>query len=142
MSDRNKALTRVEPPPRDDAKLPVVRRAEVMQGLEAAFIAFLQSKSGPDAIMVPVERRVFLTISESAEFTGLPLSFLRRLIADGTIKAFRAGRAWRIPRAELEALPRKLELRETRIEELPEAEASDLELNKLRRLGLAPTPEL
>jgi excisionase family DNA binding protein len=136
MSDEKKALTRVEP------AVPAVRRAEVMQGLEAAFVAFLQSKSGPGELLVPVERRVFLTVAESAEFTGLPLSFLRRLIADGTIKAFRAGRAWRIPRAELEALPRKLELRETRIEELPEAEANDLELNKLRRLGLAPMPEL
>jgi excisionase family DNA binding protein len=134
--DTKKALTRVEAP------LPAVRRAEVMQGLEAAFVAFLQSKSGPEALVVPVERRVFLTVSESAEFTGLPLSFLRRLIADGTIKAFRAGRAWRIPRAELEALPKKLELRATRTEELPEAEASEMELNKLRRLGLAPMPEL
>lgn len=136
MSDETKkALTRVGSP------LPATRRAEVMQGLEAAFVAFLQSKSGGDVAVVPVERRVFLTVSESVDFTGLPLSFLRRLIADGTIKAFRAGRAWRIPRTELEGLPQKLALRETRIDELPEEEARELELKKLRRLGLAP-PEL
>jgi excisionase family DNA binding protein len=114
------------------------RHADLMQGLEEAFIAFLQSKSGPGAPMVPIDRRVFLTIAEAAEFTGLPASFLRRLIADSTLKAFRTGRAWRIPRAELEALPQKLELRAHRVEELPESEDREFQFNKLRRLGLAP----
>ncbi len=135
--EREKALSRIP-----KAATPVHRRTDLMQGLEEAFIAFLQSKSGSgeSAPVVPVDRRVFLTIPESAEFTGLPVSFLRRLIAEGTIKAFRAGRAWRIPRSELEDLPRKLELRATRTEELPEAEENEFALNKLRRLGLAPPP--
>jgi excisionase family DNA binding protein len=134
--DSKKALTRVPNP------LPAPSRNELMQGLEAAFIAFLQSKAGGEAVPVPVDRRVFLTLAEAAEFTGLPLSFLRRLIADRTIKAFRAGRGWRIPRTELEGLPERLTKRETRVEELPEADARDLERNKLRRLGLLPPAEL
>src|SRR5580692_5747619 len=44
-------------------------------GLEAALLAFLQSNTSNSP--VPVERRIFLTMAESADFSGLPVVFLR-----------------------------------------------------------------
>jgi len=128
-----KALARAVKP------VPVIARPDMFQSLEAAFIAFLESKSRPD-IEVPVERRVFLTVSQAVSFTGLPLSYLRKLIAGGTIKAVKAGRTWRIPRAELESLPQKIAQLAVPMQDLSAAQERDLEMNKLRRQGLLPPP--
>jgi excisionase family DNA binding protein len=92
---------------------------------------------------VPAERRIFLTIAESAELSGLPVRFLRRLMRDGTLKAIRVGTGWRIPRTELESLSEKLAVAQapdTR-QQLSEAEERDLEMNRLRRQGLLPIPQ-
>src|SRR5437016_6016162 len=99
-SDRaltDKALAKVK-------AVQITPRPDIFQSLETAFLAFLASKSRPET-EVPLDRRVFLTVNEAAAFTGLPLSYLRKLIADGTIKAVKAGKTWRVPRAELEELP-------------------------------------
>jgi excisionase family DNA binding protein len=114
---------------------------EAVQSLEAAFAAFLQYSAGQKQ-PVPVTRRVFLTLAESAEFTGLPAVFLRRLVADGRLKALKTGAGWRIPRAGLEELPETLLQPPAVREELSEGEAYDLERNKLRRQGLLPQSDL
>ena len=90
---------------------------------------------------VPVERRIFLTLAESAELSGLSAGFLKSLIHEGRLKAIRAGTRWRIPRAELEALADRLTQApppELRTQQLSEAEERDLEMNRLRRQGLLP----
>jgi excisionase family DNA binding protein len=101
-------------------------------GLEAAFLAFLQSKT--PSTLVPVERRIFLTMAESAEYSGLPAAFLRKMIASGKLKALKTGAGWRVPRVELEKLSGTL----TEIPSDPtEHELRDLELNRRRRQGLS-----
>jgi len=114
-------------------------------GMETAFLSFLQSLvvSASATQQVPAERRIFLTIAESAELSGLPVRFLRRLMRDGTLKAVRVGAGWRIPRTELESLGEKLaavQAPDTR-QELSEAEQRDLAINKLRRQGLLPASD-
>lgn len=115
-----------------------------VNGLEAAFLALLQNMrtapAGPRP-MVPVERRIFLSLAEAVEFSGLPSAFLRNLIAAGTLKSVRTGGGWRIPRTELEGLAEKLTATPAVKEELSAGEIFDLEKNKLRRLGLIPSPE-
>ncbi len=112
-----------------------------VNGLEAAFLALLQNLQATRATppqAVPIERRIFLSLSEAVEFSGLPAAFLRKLIAEGDLKSVRTGGGWRIPRAELEALAVKLTTTPTAKEELSPGEIFDLEKNKLRRLGLIP----
>jgi excisionase family DNA binding protein len=99
--------------------------------LEAALVAFLQSKTAGS--LVQVERRLFLTIAECAEYSGLPAAFLRKLIASGKLKALKTGAGWRVARVELEQLAGTL----TEIPADPtEHELRDLELNRRRRQGL------
>lgn len=47
---------------------------------------------------------LFLTIKEASLATGLTQAYLRRRCEDGTLKAIRDGRRWRIRRTDLEAL--------------------------------------
>jgi len=112
------------------------RSAAAPSGLEAAFLAFLQSKT--PSSLVPVERRVFLTITQSAEYSGLPAVYLRRLIASGKSKALRTGAGWRVPRVELKRLSGALT---DTPENLGEDELRDMELNRLRRQGTAATSD-
>jgi excisionase family DNA binding protein len=109
-------------------------RSGVLPGsLEAALVAFLQSKTTSSA--VPVEQRIFLNMAESAEYSGLPAAFLRKRIASGKLKALKTGAGWRIARAELEKLPGTLT--EVTPVDLTEHEMRDLEVNRRRRRGLA-----
>lgn len=119
------ALARVEHPSAATA-----RSGSAPSGLEAAFLAFLQSKTPGSG--VPVERRIFLTMAEAAEFSGLPATFLRRLIASGKLKALKTGAGWRVARLELE---RASETLADTPEDLTEHELRDLEVNRLRRQG-------
>jgi hypothetical protein len=73
-------------------------RPEALSGLEAAFLTFLQaSLLEPRQVAVslppgvPVERRIFLSLAESAQFSGLPAGYLRKLMAEGMVKAVRTG---------------------------------------------------
>jgi excisionase family DNA binding protein len=114
------------------ARVVPARTVEALSGLESAFLAFLQSKV-PNAV-VPIERRVFLTMAESAEFSGLPAAYLRRLIATGKLKAVKTGAGWRISRVEIEALASTLTANSRQLEE---HELRDIEMNRRRRQGLA-----
>lgn len=124
------ALTRiVEPTP-----VPA-RSGGAPSSLEAAFLAFLQSKT--PSSLVPVERRMFLTMTECAEYSGLPVAFLRKLIASGKLKALKTGAGWRVARVELEKLSETL----TNLPPDPtEQELRTLEENRRRRQGLDPMP--
>ena len=84
--------------------------------------------------LVPVDRRIFLTVSESAEFSGLPVAFLRRLIASGKIKALKTGAGWRVSRVALEKLSGTLT---DMPEELAAEGATRHGGNRRRRQGLA-----
>lgn len=53
---------------------------------------------------VAIDKKLFLTPHEAALFSGLPESYLRRLISAGKLKAMKTGSGWRIPRAAIEAL--------------------------------------
>lgn len=106
------------------------RRDGAQGALEAAFLTFLQSKNSSS--LVPVDRRVFLTMAESAEFSGLPTAFLRRLMASGKLKAVKTGSGWRISRAGLEGLSGTLT---DTPETLSEHTLRDMELNRRRRQG-------
>jgi excisionase family DNA binding protein len=106
-----------------------LRAPPVLSGLEGALLAFLQSKASP---AVPIERRIFLTLAESAEFSGLPLALLRRLIASGKLKALKTGSGWRVSRAEMEKAALKLT---DPPEELEDQQLLDMEINSRRRRG-------
>ncbi len=96
-------------------------------GLEAALLTFLQAKTSGS--LVPLERRIFLTMAESADFSGLPAAFLRRLIAYGKLKGLRQGRL-ACPRTEIEKLSGTLT---NPPEDLTEHEIRDMEMKCRRR---------
>ena len=52
---------------------------------------------------VAIKDKIFLTIDEAAELSGLPKAHLRRLIADESLPAIKA-HGWRIRRADIEKL--------------------------------------
>ncbi len=52
---------------------------------------------------VPLHRKLFLNIKEAAAFSGLPKSYLHRLVKEGSLPALRAG-GYRIKRSDLEQL--------------------------------------
>jgi excisionase family DNA binding protein len=131
-----KAAAKLAVPERSLARLvepiPALSRpAGALSGLEGAFLAFLQSKTPNSS--VPIERRIFLTIAEAAEFSGLPMAFVRRLIASGKLKALKTGSGWRVSRAEVEIAAVKLT---EPPEELTDHELRDMEANRRRRRGL------
>jgi excisionase family DNA binding protein len=55
---------------------------------------------------VTIHQRIFLTLSEAADYSGLPSGFLKQLINDGRLRALKTGAGWRIPRLALEELAR------------------------------------
>jgi excisionase family DNA binding protein len=120
------ALARIVEPERASV------RGGALGGMEAAFLAFLQSKI-PTSI-VPVERRIFLTMAQSAEYSGLPVAFLRKLIASGKLKAVKTGAGWRVSREELERLSGTLTAAP---QDLDDHELRDMEENRRRRQGIA-----
>ena len=52
---------------------------------------------------VPLDKKLFLTLREASEFSGLPQSYIRRLIASKKLKVIVAA-GYRIKRADLERL--------------------------------------
>jgi excisionase family DNA binding protein len=114
----------------------VTRLVRSPGALEAALVSFLEAKTSGSA--VPVERRVFLTMAEAVEFSGLPASFLRQLIATGKLKALKTGAGWRVSRAGIEGLSDSI----TEVPgELTEHELRDLETNRNRRRGPVTTAD-
>ena len=126
------ALARITEPnlvsARGAAVLPDMTPGITTGALEAALLTFLQAKT--PVSVVPLDRRIFLTIGESAEYSGLPVAFLRRLIASGKLKALKTGAGWRISRTAIEGLAGTLT--DAR-EELTEHQLRDMELNSRRR---------
>jgi excisionase family DNA binding protein len=53
---------------------------------------------------VRISERLFLKIPEASEYTGLPQSDIRRMMAEGKIEGRRTGAGWRIRRADLEKI--------------------------------------
>jgi excisionase family DNA binding protein len=53
---------------------------------------------------VRIAERLFLTYAEAAQYSGLPQSHIRRLVAEGNLEALRTGAGWRIRRRDLEKL--------------------------------------
>jgi excisionase family DNA binding protein len=114
-------------------KTSVVTSTSGAAALETAFLAFLQSKTS--TAIVPVERRIFLTIAEAAEYTGLPAGFLRKLRASGQLKALKTGAGLRFRRTDLDGLASLADAPATK-DELDDHMLRDLELNRRRRQGL------
>ena len=52
---------------------------------------------------VPVEQKIFLTLKEAADYSGLPKAWLLRDIKSGKLQAIKAG-GWRIRRSALDHL--------------------------------------
>jgi excisionase family DNA binding protein len=68
----------------------------------ADLLAALASALGkPTALSV--DKKLFLTIREAAEYSGLPKSYLRKLLKEGSLPSLRAG-GYRIKRSDLERL--------------------------------------
>jgi len=53
---------------------------------------------------VALTDRVFLTVQEAAQLTGLPRTYLKELMREEKIPALKTGRGWRLRRRDLEAL--------------------------------------
>jgi excisionase family DNA binding protein len=58
------------------------------------------SQNGP----VRIAEKQFLTLSEAAHYSGLPLSHIRRLMKEEKLEALKTGSGWRIRRADLQKL--------------------------------------
>lgn len=57
----------------------------------------------PAVDRVRITERLFLTVDEAAEYSGLPKSYIRQQITEGKL-GMRTGAGWRIRRADLEKL--------------------------------------
>ena len=67
----------------------------------------LQLPAPAAAPLAPVVEKLYLSIAEAAEYSGLPKGFLQQIAAD---IGFRIGRSWRIPREALNDAQRIREL--------------------------------
>lgn len=83
-----------EPPP-----TAIARRSDAPQAL-LSWLQGLHLQPGA----VRVSERLFLTIPEASDYSGLPQTYLRRLLAEGKLKGLKTGAGWRIKRSDLEAL--------------------------------------
>ena len=90
-----------EPEPSSNAV--AIRHApdEFVQAFAAALQTYSQHSENRN---VRVPERLFLTIPEAADYSGLPQAHLRRLMADGKLTGLKTGSGWRIRRADLEKL--------------------------------------
>lgn len=68
-------------------------------GLTSALEAYMQRK--PDAPVVPISEKLWLSLDEAADYSGLVRADLLRLISAGTLKARKSG-GWKILRESLE----------------------------------------
>lgn len=78
------------------APLPPVE--EILRALVGAVVRAASEKSEKSE-----NTRLFLTLDEAAEASGLPRAYLRRLIAEGKLEAIKS-RGWRIRRRDLDQL--------------------------------------
>lgn len=72
------------------------------------FFRFQEMQALPDGSTsrtsqnVRIAERLFLTLREAAEYSGLPKAHILRLLKDKTLAGSKTGLGWRIPRAALE----------------------------------------
>jgi len=53
---------------------------------------------------VRIAERLFLSVHEAAQYSGLPQAHLWRLLKDGQLAGVKTGAGWRIRRHDLEKL--------------------------------------
>jgi excisionase family DNA binding protein len=80
---------------------PQPQQGEILQALLAALSANSQRLPEP---AVRTSEKLFLSISEAADFSGLPRSYVREQMRAGKLPAIKTGAGWRIRRADLSAL--------------------------------------
>jgi excisionase family DNA binding protein len=54
------------------------------------------------AVARPAPQPLFLTMDESAQYSGLPVATLKQFVANGKLPALKTGRGWRIRKQDLE----------------------------------------
>jgi excisionase family DNA binding protein len=80
-----------------------IRQPSIEQFMQAIAGAVSASQNSQNAGVRTTER-LFLTISDAADYSGLPQAHLRRLMKDGKLEGLKTGGGWRIRRADLERL--------------------------------------
>lgn len=84
------------------ALAPVAPGAEQFFRALAAAVGSSQSSEKVSEVRIP--ERLFLSIPDAANYSGLPQTHIRRLLADKKLKGMKTGAGWRIRRADLEKL--------------------------------------
>lgn len=69
-----------------------------------ALVAAVSGMSRTSQNGVRTSERLFLTIPEAADFSGLPQSYLRALMKEEKLPALKTGGGWRIRQADLKKL--------------------------------------
>lgn len=92
-------------PTADDRGVAVaVRQPGAEQFLQALAAAVGGTSQNSQSHSVRTAERLFLTIPDAADYSGLPQSHIRGLMKTGALKAMKTGGGWRIRRADLEKL--------------------------------------
>lgn len=93
----------VVPPPASPAKSNGHTLAPIVTGRNGDGTAILQAMLHTFQKASETSEKLYLTIPEAAEFTGLSAAYIRRACQAGTLAAIRDG-SWKIKRAALAAL--------------------------------------
>lgn len=72
--------------------------------LQALAAALGSGSQNSEKRSVRIAERLFLTLPEAADYSGLPQAHLRRLMKDGKLIGLKTGSGWRIRRTDLEKL--------------------------------------
>jgi excisionase family DNA binding protein len=56
---------------------------------------------GASGISVPITDKLYLTLREASELSGLPVGYIRAAMKDGKLKGIKTGAGWRLKRADL-----------------------------------------
>ena len=62
----------------------------------ADFLSLLSSSQ-----QITIKDKLFLTIRESAQLSGLPASYLKGMVVEGTLEGKKIGRSWKIRQSDL-----------------------------------------
>ena len=90
-SEPQTAVAKISPPQEQPPSALVLALAQAI-GTAAA--------SSRTILTVPIQERVYLTPREAAALAGLPESYIRQKLADGTLKGIKAG-GWRVRREDI-----------------------------------------
>lgn len=67
-------------------------------------LATIMSSQNSERCSVRIPEKVYLSITEASQFTGLPQADLRRRMQAETLPALKTGAGWRLKRTDLERL--------------------------------------